>query len=59
VVWLSAASVLLYTDPFDDRFFWPCLVYLPAFGLVVRRGWLRAWTHPVSVAAEAASWRGI
>ena len=56
-VWLSAASVLLYTDPFNDRFVWPCLVYLPAIGLVVRGWWLRA--RRVEAAGRAALWRGV
>jgi alpha-1,6-mannosyltransferase len=41
VVWLSAASALLYVSPFNERFFWPALVYAPAILLaaigVVRR----------------------
>lgn len=56
VVWLSAASVLLYTDPFDDRFVWPCLVYLPAIGLVLR-GWLRA--RPLTIPVGAAWGEGV
>lgn len=33
VVWLSAAPVLLYVDPFADQFAWPALVFVPAIGL--------------------------
>jgi hypothetical protein len=30
VVWLSAAPVLLYIDPFNESFFWRSMVYVPA-----------------------------
>jgi hypothetical protein len=30
VIWLSAAPILLYLDPFDEPFFWRSAVYLPA-----------------------------
>jgi len=30
VIWLSAAPVLLYLDPFNEPFFWRSLVYVPA-----------------------------
>ena len=33
VVWLSAAPVLLYADPFDDHVAWAALVFVPAIGL--------------------------
>ncbi|GAB6841673.1 DUF2029 domain-containing protein [Methylorubrum rhodinum] len=36
VVWLSAAPVLFYVDPFNERFFWPGLVFVPAIGLALR-----------------------
>jgi alpha-1,6-mannosyltransferase len=42
VVWLSAAPVALYINPFDDWFLWPSLVYVPAIVLVLadlRRAW--------------------
>ena len=32
-IWFSSASVLLYVDPFDDRFLWPSLVYVPTLAL--------------------------
>jgi alpha-1,6-mannosyltransferase len=39
VIWLSVVPVVLYIDPFDDRFYWPSLVFLPvlALGLVALR----------------------
>ena len=36
VIWLSAAPVLFYVDPFNERFFWPGLVFVPAIALGVR-----------------------
>lgn len=39
VVWLSAAPVLLYLDPFNERFVWPALVFVPAIGLAARSVW--------------------
>ena len=39
IIWLSVAPVLLYVNPWDERFFWPCLVYLPAAALAVRECW--------------------
>jgi hypothetical protein len=35
VVFLSAAAMLLYRNPLDERFFWPCLLYVPAIALAV------------------------
>ena len=35
LIWLSAAPVLLYLDPLNERFLWPSLVYGPAFALAV------------------------
>jgi len=39
IIWLGVAPVLLYLDPFHERFFWPCLVYLPAVALALREWW--------------------
>ena len=30
VIWLSAAPVLLYLDPFNEPFFWRSVIYVPA-----------------------------
>ena len=38
-IWLSAAPVLFYIDPFDERFFWPALVFVPAIALVAHAIW--------------------
>ena len=42
VLWISAAPVVLYVNPFDDAFLWPSLVYVPAALLALadfHRGW--------------------
>lgn len=43
IIWLSAAPVLLYLDPWHERFFWPCLVYLPAALFATHALWQRGW----------------
>jgi alpha-1,6-mannosyltransferase len=55
VIWLSVAPVLLYLDPFHERFFWPALVYVPAAGLALGSLW-RRWrlSHAASAAPEAS-----
>jgi alpha-1,6-mannosyltransferase len=35
VIWLSAAPVALYLDPFNSRFYWPCILYVPAAALTI------------------------
>jgi len=39
IIWLSVAPVLLYLDPWHERFLWPCLVYLPAAAFAVHAWW--------------------
>jgi alpha-1,6-mannosyltransferase len=34
LLWLAAASVLFYVDPWNNRFLWPALVFLPALSLL-------------------------
>ncbi|WP_407529173.1 glycosyltransferase 87 family protein [Methylobacterium oryzisoli] len=48
VIWLSAAPVLFYVDPFNDRFVWPALVFVPALILAGRalRPAASALAHP-------------
>jgi hypothetical protein len=41
VIWLSAAPVALYLDPLNSRFYWPCIVYLPAGALTLATLWRR------------------
>jgi hypothetical protein len=36
VIWLSAAPVLFFVDPFNERFVWPGLVFVPALILALR-----------------------
>jgi alpha-1,6-mannosyltransferase len=49
LIWLSTAPVLLYLDPFHERFFWPSLVWLPAFALA-----LVDLRHPLDLSHPAA-----
>ncbi len=35
VIWLSAAPVALYLDPGNSRFYWPCILYVPAAALTL------------------------
>ena len=35
VIWLSLAPLLLYLDPFHERFIWASLVYVPALALAL------------------------
>ena len=41
VLWLSVAPVLLYLDPWHERFLWPSLVYVPAALLAACDLWRR------------------
>lgn len=51
VIWLSAAPVLLYVSPFDERFLWPSLVFVPALVLAARAVWrTRSPSHRVVAA---------
>lgn len=38
-IWLSVAPVLLYLDPWHERFLWPSLVYLPTAALALYAWW--------------------
>lgn len=46
VVWLSAAPVLLYVDPFGDHFVWPALVFVPAIVIALAAPWRRRVPRP-------------
>ncbi|MGY2051117.1 glycosyltransferase 87 family protein [Methylobacterium sp. JK268] len=54
VVWLSAAPVLFFIDPFNERFVWPGLVYGPALALALRALW-RSRPAPLAVHPRGAS----
>ncbi|WP_132256141.1 glycosyltransferase 87 family protein [Methylobacterium segetis] len=54
VIWLSAAPVLFYIDPFNERFAWPSLVFVPALALALRAG-LRDQSVPIAVSPRGAS----
>jgi len=47
IIWLSVAPVVLYINPWNERFFWPCLVYLPAAALAMGEWWRRAAPQPL------------
>lgn len=36
LIWLGSAPILFLIDPFDDRFLWPSLVFVPALVLAAR-----------------------
>jgi alpha-1,6-mannosyltransferase len=44
IIWLGVAPVLLYINPWYERFFWPCLVYLPA-AILAAWEWSRSGAH--------------
>jgi alpha-1,6-mannosyltransferase len=52
VIWLSAARVALFLDPFHERFFWPSLVYLPAAGLALAAFQRRRYVPHAAIAAS-------
>jgi alpha-1,6-mannosyltransferase len=43
IIWLGVAPLLLYLDPWHERFFWPCLVYGPAIALAISDRWRPAF----------------
>ena len=47
IIWLSVAPLLLYVDPWNERFFWPCLIYLPAAVLGLGEWWRAAASRPL------------
>jgi len=55
VIWLSVSPVLLYIDPFRERFFWPCLVYLPAAALSLAGLWRRHACPALPAAMKGSS----
>jgi alpha-1,6-mannosyltransferase len=55
VVWLGSAPVLFLIDPFNDRFLWPALVFVPAIFLAVRSLWATARAQGKSGPARGAA----
>jgi alpha-1,6-mannosyltransferase len=55
VIWLSAAPVIFFIDPFNERFFWPSLVYLPAAALTLAAIWRRHFPSPAALAISEGS----
>ncbi|MCX4196241.1 glycosyltransferase 87 family protein, partial [Methylobacterium organophilum] len=45
LIWLGAAPILFLIDPFNDRFLWPSLIFVPALVLTARSLW-QARTAP-------------
>jgi alpha-1,6-mannosyltransferase len=60
VVWLSVAPLILYLNPWNEHFAWPCLIYLPAIALATAELWSRrrGAENAGSVARPAALFRG-
>jgi hypothetical protein len=52
VIWLSAAPVALYLDPYNSRFAWPCILYLPAAALTLASLWRRRQRLPHALATS-------
>lgn len=55
VIWLSSASVLFYVDPFNDRFIWPALVFIPTIALAVRALWRSRSPRPFTPTLQGGS----
>ncbi|WP_287090216.1 glycosyltransferase 87 family protein [Methylobacterium sp.] len=49
LIWLGAAPILFLIDPFNDRFLWPSLVFVPALVLAVRALWQTRTAHQASL----------
>jgi alpha-1,6-mannosyltransferase len=51
VLWLSAAPVALYLDPYNSHFLWRSILYVPAAVLTLATLWRRRWRLSQAVAA--------
>ena len=47
IIWLAVSPVLLYINPWHERFFWPCLVYLPAAMIAAWEWWRSTARQPL------------
>ncbi len=54
LIWLGAAPILFLIDPFNDRFLWPSLVFVPALVLAARSLW-QARTAPLAALPEGTA----
>ncbi|MFC6789678.1 hypothetical protein ACFQE0_08650 [Methylobacterium komagatae] len=54
LIWLGSAPILFLIDPFDDRFLWPSLVFVPALFLAAR-SLRQACTAPLSALPEGTA----
>lgn len=57
IVWLSVAPLILYLDPWNERFLWPSLVYIPTIALAALD--LREPRNGPELGLEAASQRSL
>jgi alpha-1,6-mannosyltransferase len=53
IIWLGVAPLLLYLDPWHERFFWPCLVYGPAIALTIGDCWRPALRRALDVTSAS------
>jgi alpha-1,6-mannosyltransferase len=57
IIWLGVAPLLLYLDPWHERFFWPCLVYGPAIALAIADCWRPARRRTLDVTSASQGTR--
>ncbi|SFU70570.1 Protein of unknown function [Methylobacterium sp. 174MFSha1.1] len=55
VIWLGAAPLLLLIDPFDDRFLWPALVFVPGLVLAARTVWQACRPRPAALLPQGTA----
>ncbi|SEO93477.1 Protein of unknown function [Methylobacterium sp. ap11] len=55
VIWLGAAPLLLLIDPFDDRFLWPALVFVPGLVLAARAAWQARRPRPAALLPQGTA----
>ena len=54
LIWLGSAPILFLIDPFNDRFLWPSLVFVPALVLAARSVW-KARTAPLAPLSQGTA----
>ncbi|MGU3450824.1 glycosyltransferase 87 family protein [Methylobacterium sp. 391_Methyba4] len=54
IIWLGSAPIVFLIDPFNDRFLWPSLVFVPALVLAARALW-QARTAPLDALPEGTA----
>ncbi|MGU3666749.1 glycosyltransferase 87 family protein [Methylobacterium sp. A49B] len=53
IIWMGSAPILFLIDPFNDRFLWPALVFVPALLLAAGASWRSRRTVPIPVHGAA------